>query len=267
MESLNYACLRKGWGIPSLILILLIAANITYADVTISNSYYTSGSESRVNVVLHNMDYSNDASVFGDGYSASAKASTTNQSETSELTDTAYSSTLQGPQGYSLQARGSNDMGYSRSLSAGSSLFTGLSYNMKTGASPGAMQIKYYNSRSLYDDNIFNLVNNNYTGKLQSYGPTVYISGKGTSNGIAPGSFNDTISYIFAGKDCKMDSFLDAPNAAPLNYLWKTFLNQGSRAVTGINITQSNSSSVGIKGTSSFLDDKFSTAYMRYEFS
>ena len=92
MESLNYACLWKRWCIPWLILIILIAANITSADVNISNSYYTSGSESHENVVLHNMDYSNDASIFGDAYSASSEASTANQSETSKFSDTAYSS-------------------------------------------------------------------------------------------------------------------------------------------------------------------------------
>ena len=126
MESLNYVCLWKRWGIPGLILIILIAANITSADVNISNSYYTSGSESHENVVLHNMDYSNDASIFGDAYSASSKASTANQSETSKFSDTAYSSSLQGLQAYGLQAKGSNDIGYSRSLSGGSVLYTSV---------------------------------------------------------------------------------------------------------------------------------------------
>ncbi len=105
MESLNYACLWKRWCILGLILIISIAANITSADVSISNSYYTSGGESHENVVLHNMDYSNDASIFGDAYSASSKASTANQSETSKFSDTAYSSSLQGPQAYGFRQK------------------------------------------------------------------------------------------------------------------------------------------------------------------
>jgi len=266
--ALNYACLWKHWGIPGLILILLIAANITSADVSISNSYYTSGGESHENVVLHNMVYSNDASVFGDSYSASSNANTANQSETSKFSDTADSSSWQGPQAYGLQAKGFINMGYSRSLSGGSVLSSSLNYNMETKALPGALQIDYHNSQSSYNDNIYNLVNNKYAGTLISYGSVVFISGEGTSNGIAPSSFNDTMSYVFSGKDCKMDSYmLEDSGTNPVDYLWKTFLSQGSSlAITGINLSYSdnNTKEVGIKGTSSILDDKFSPIYMRY---
>ena len=272
MESLNYAYLQKSWGIPGLILILLIAANIASADVSISNSYYTSGSESHENVVLHNMVYSNDASVFGDSYSTSSEASTANQSETSKFSDTAHSSSLQGPQAYGLQAKGSNDIGYSRSLSGGSVLYTSLYYNMETKALPGALQIKYSNPQALFDDNIYNLVNNKYTGTLVMYGSTAFSSGRGTSNGDAPGSFHDIISYRFFNKDCKMDSFLEGPGATPFDYIWKSFSSQGHVAVIGIDISADTLSE--IKGTSSFLDDKFSISrlvdgkfapiYMRY---
>jgi hypothetical protein len=268
MESLNYACLWKRWGILGLILIISIAANITSADVNISNSYYTSGGESHENVVMHNMDYSNDASIFSDAYSASSEASTANQSETSKFSDTAQSSSLQGPQAYGLQVKGSNNIGYSRSLSGGSVLYTSLYYNMETKALPGNLQIDYHNSQSWYNDNIYNLVNNKYAGTLLSYGSTVFISGKGTSNGIAPSSFNDIMSYVFSNKDCKMDSYmLEDAGPKPVDYLWKTFLSQGpSVAVTGINLSYSegNTKEVGIKGTSSILTDKFSPIYMRY---
>ena len=224
MASLNYACLRKRWCIFGLILIISITANITSADVSISNFYYTSGGESHENVVLHNMDYSNDASIFGDAYSASSEASTANQSETSKFSDAAYSSSLQGPQAYGVKVKGSNDIAYSRYLSGGSVLYTSLYYNMETKAMPGNLQIDYHNSRSSYNDNIYNLVNNKYAGTLLAYGSTVFISGKGTSNGIAPSSFNDTMSYVFSNKDCKMDSYMleDAGNK-PVDYLWKTF--------------------------------------------
>jgi hypothetical protein len=274
MESLNYAYRQKCWGIPGLILILLITANIASADVSISNSYYTSGSESHENVVLHNMVYSNDASVFGDSYSTSSEASTANQSETSKFSDTAHSSSLQGPQAYGLQAKGSNDIGYSRSLSGGSVLYTSLNYNMETKTLPGALQIKYSNPQVLFDDNIYNLVNNKYTGTLVMYGSTAFSLGRGTSNGDAPGSFHDIISYQFFNKDCKMDSFFEAPGATPVDYMWKTFSSQGhgNVAVTGIDISAD--ALAEIKGTSSFLDDKFSInlkedgtfapIYMRY---
>ena len=271
MASLNYACLWKRCGILGLILIISIAANITSADVSISNSYYTSGGESHENVVMHNMDYSNDASVFGDSYSASSNANTANQSETSKFSDTADSIAWQGPQAYGLQAKGSNNMGYSRSLSGGSVLYSSLNYNMETKALPGALQIDYHNSQSSYDDNIYNLVNNKYTGTLLSYGSIVFISGEGTSNGIAPSSFNDTMSYVFSNKDCKMDSYmLEDSGTNPVDYLWKTFLSQGSSlAVTGINLSYSegNTKHLGIKGTSSTLDDKFSPLYMLYVFN
>ena len=273
MESLNYAYLWKRWGILGLILIISIAANITSADVSIFNSYYTSGSESHDNVVLHNMVYSNDASVFGDSYSASSEASTADQSETSKISDTAYSSSLQGPQAYSLQAKGSNDIGYSRSLSGGSVLYTSLNYNLETKSLPGALQIDYSNSESSYNDNIYNLVNNNYKGTLVLYGSIAFSSGRGTSNGDAPGSFHDIISYRFFDKDCKMDSFFNAPGATPVDYFWKSFSSQGHGPVawTGIDITAD--ALAEIKGTSSFLDDKYSInkngttfapIYMRY---
>ena len=274
MESLNYACLWKRWGIPWLILIILIAANITSADVSISNSYYTSGSETHENVVLQNMDYSNEASVFGDSYSASSEASTANQSETSKFSNTAHSSSMQGPQAYSLQAKGSNDMGYSRSLSGGGVLYTSLDYNLETKALPGALQIGYHNSQSWYDDNIYNLVNNKYIGSLVLYGSTAFSSGRGTSNGDATGSFHDIISYRFFDKDCKMDSFFEAPGAAPANYMWKTFSSQGHGPVAWTGIDISADTLAEIRGTSSFLDDKFSInrkddgtfapIYMRY---
>ena len=273
MESLNYVCLWKRWGIPGLILIILIAANITSADVNISNSYYTSGSESHENVVLHNMDYSNDASIFGDAYSASSEASTANQSETSKFSDRAYSSSLQGPQAYSLQAKGSNDIGYSRSLSGGSVLYTSLNYNIETDALPGALQIDYHNSQTWYNDNIYNLVNNRYIGSAKLYGSIAFSSGRGTSNGDAPGSFNDTISYRFFNKDCKMDSFVEAPGATPVNYTWKTFSSQGNGPVAWAGIDISADTLAKIIGTSSFLGDKYSInkngttfdpIYMRY---
>jgi len=150
-------------------------------------------------------------------------------------------------------------------------LYTSLNYNMETNALPGALQIDYHNSLSSYNDNIYNLVNNKYTGALQSYGSTVFISGKGTSNGIAPSSFNDIISYVFSNKDCKMDSYmLEDAGAKPVDYLWKTFLSQrSSLAITGINLSYSKGSSIrqGIKGTSSLLDDKFSPLYMLYVFN
>ena len=106
---------------------------------------------------------------------------------------------------------------------------------------------------------------------LLSYGSIVFISGKGTSNGIAPSSFNDTMSYVFSNKDCKMDSYmLEDAGAKPVDYLRKTFLSQrSSLAITGINLSYSKGSSIrqGIKGTSSLLDDKFSPLYMLYVFN
>jgi hypothetical protein len=219
------------------------------------------------------MDYSNDASVFGDTYSASSSASTANQSETSEFSDSAYGSSLQGPQAYGLRAKGSNDIGYSRSLSGGSVLYNSLYYNIGTEDLPGALQIDYHNFQSSYNDNIYNLVNNKYTGTLQLYGSTAFSSGRGTSNGDAPGSFHDIISYRFFNKDCKMDSLFDAPGATPVDYTWKTFSSQGHGPVAWTGIDISADTLAEIKGTSSFLDDKYSInlkdgkfapIYMRY---
>jgi hypothetical protein len=143
---------------------------------------------------------------------------------------------------------------------------------METKALPGALQIKYSNPQALFDDNIYNLVNNKYTGTLVMYGSTAFSSGRGTSNGDAPGSFHDIISYRFFNKDCKMDSFLEGPGATPVDYIWKSFSSQGHVAVIGIDISADTLSE--IKGTSSFLDDKFSISrlvdgkfapiYMRY---
>ena len=270
MESLNYTYLRKCWVIPLLILIILIASNFVSADVSISNSYSTSGGETHESIFLDNMNYSNNAGVYGDSYSASSTASTANESEMSKFTDTAYGSSWQGSQGYVLQAGGSKDMGYSRSLSGGSNPFTSLSYNLETNDSSGALHIKYYSPNSSFDDNIYNLVNNKYEGSLQSYGSTIFASGRGRSNNTAPSSFNDIISYMILDKDCKMDSYLIKQGGdKPLDYLWKTFLNQGSsQSVTGINIsaTEGDTVKAEITGSSSFLKNKHSPIYMRYVF-
>ena len=154
-------------------------------------------------------------------------------------------------------------------------LYTNLNYNIETDALPGALQIDYHNSQTWYNDNIYNLVNNRYIGSSQLYGSIAFSSGRGTSNGDAPGSFHDIISYRFFDKDCKMDSFVEAPGATPVDYMWKTFSSQGYGPVAWTGIDISADALAEIKGTSSFLDDKYSTnqktdgtfapsIYMRY---
>lgn len=259
MESMRYAYLRKGQAALGLILILVFAASTASADVSISNSYYTSGSESHENIFLHNMDYSNSVSVFNDNYNANAQASTSNQSETSEFTNTVYSDSSSGPQGFGLAARDSIDMGYSRTLVGGRVPYTKLTYdveNLRREDLPAALQINYFSPESAFNDNIYNLVNNKYTGTFQSSGSRAYVSGTGTSNGGATSSFRDILSYSFVGKDCKMDSLLvEQSGDRPVDYTWKTFLNQGAFGVTGIDISVSegNFARYGIIGTSNYL--------------
>lgn len=259
MESMRYAYLRKGQAALGLLLILVFAASTASADVSISNSYYTSGSESHENIFLHNMDYSNSASVFNDKYNANAEASTSNQSETSEFTNTVYSDSSSGPQGFGLEARDSSDLGYSRLLVGGRVPYTKLTYdveNLRREDLPAALQINYFGPESTFNDNIYNLVNNKYTGTFQSYGSSAFVSGTGTSNGGAPSSFRDILSYSLVGKDCKMDSILvEKSGDKPVDYTWKTFLNQGSVGLTGIDISVSegNFAQYGIIGTSNFL--------------
>ena len=264
MESTKYRNLLKGQVIPRLILILLFAASIASADVTISNSYYTSGSESHENVVLHNMDYSNSVSVFSDNYNANAEASTSNQSETSKFTNTVFTNSMSGTQGLGLEARDSNDVAYSRTLVGGSVPFTRLTYdieNLRGEDSPAALQIKYLGPQSLFKNDVSNLANNKYSGTLQSYGARAYLSGKGESNGGASSSFNDTISYVFNGKDCRIESFLKEDQGdEPVDYWWATKLNQGALGETGMDMSASggNLAKYGIRGFSSVLGEQFS---------
>jgi hypothetical protein len=262
MESIRYAYPQKGPGIPGLILILLFAASIASADLSISNSYYTSGSESHENVFVQNMDYSNSVSIFSDNYNSNAKASSSNQSETNRFTNTVFTDSLSGTQGLGLEARDAKDMGYSRTLVGGSVPFTRLNYDVENKGkedSPAALQIKYFSPQSLFINDVSNLANNKYAGTLQSYGARAYMSGKGESIGAANSSFNDTISYIFKGKDCWMESFLNEHQGdEPVEYWWATFLNQGSIGEAGIDMSASpgNYAEFGIRGSSSLVGEQ-----------
>jgi hypothetical protein len=257
MESIKYLHILKGQVIPGLILILVFAAGIASADVSISNSYYTSGSESHEDVFLHNVDYSNSVSIFNDNYNANAKASTSNQSEDSEFTNTVLTNSLSGTQGLGLEVRDAKDMKYSRTLVGESEPFTKLTYDVESVGredSPAALQIRYFSPQSLFINDIYNLANNKYAGMLQSYGPRAYMSGLGESIGASESSFNDTISYIFNGKDIRMESFLrEDPGDKPVEYWWATFLNQASSGVAGIDMSASagNFAQFGIRGSSS----------------
>lgn len=264
MESIRYAFPQKGPAVSGLILILLFAASMASADVSISNSYYTSGSESHENVFVKNMDYSNSVSIFSDNYNSNAKASSSNQSETNRFTNTVFTDSLSGIQGLGLEARDAKDMGYSRTLVGGSVPFTRLTYDVENVGkedSPTALQIKYFSPQSLFINDVSNLANNKYAGTLQSYGARAYMSGKGESIGAANSSFNDTISYVFKGKDCRMESFLNEDQGdEPVEYWWATFLNQRSIGETGIDISPSegNFAEFGIRGFSSVLGEQFS---------
>ena len=137
--------------------------------------------------------------------------------------------------------------------------YTKLTYdveNLRREDLPAALQINYFSPESAFNDNIYNLVNNKYTGMFLSSGSSAYVSGTGTSNGGAPSSFRDILSYSFVGKDCKMDSILvEQSGDKPVDYTWKTFLNQGAYGLTGIDISVSegNFARYGIIGTSNYL--------------
>jgi hypothetical protein len=85
------------------------------------------------------------------------------------------------------------------------------------------------------------------------------MSGKGESIGAANSSFNDSISYMFNGKDCRVESFLNEHQGdEPVEYWWATFLNQGSIGETGIDMSASpgNYAEFGIRGSSSFVGEQ-----------
>lgn len=269
MESLESAPFWNGWDLSKAILILLLIVNIVSADVRISNSYSTSGSESHENVILHNMDYSNTVSIFNDNYNGNSKASTANESETSNFNDIVNSNSMVGASIAGLQSGDSHDLTYSRSLLGGSSQLVGFSYSMETGATPGALHINYVDPQVLFSEDMSNLINNRYQGTFQAYNSNVVSSGTGRSNGKAPSRFNDIISMEFYGKSCEMDAFLkEASGNKPASYVWKSTFSKRDTALVDLRATayQGNPVTLGIKGTSVStpdLPDKFSpTSYI-----
>ncbi len=264
MESLESASFWNGWDLSKAILILLLIVNIVSADVRISNSYSTSGSESRENVILHNMDYSNTASIFNDNYNANSRANTANESEISNFNNIINSNSVIGASIADLQLGDSNDLGYSRSLLGGTSQLIGFSYSLESGSEPTDLSLNYLDTQVHYSDDVSNLVNNHYQGSFQSYNSNIFSSNSGRSNGKAPSGFNDVISLEFLGKSCEMDSFLEEfAGNNPAEYVWKSTFSKRGTALVDLraNAYQGNPVYLGIKGTSVStpdLPDKFS---------
>ncbi len=260
MAFLEYELPMQCRGIGNLILVLLLTLPVASSDVTIWHGYYATGSECHEQVFLHNMDYTNSATISDDDFYADSQAYTAEQSAIGKFIDSIYLNSMGNPQGASLEVN-AKDAAYSRTLSGYP--YAGLSYSMGSGTSNAHL----FTPTSTFNEKITS-VNNRYAADLGAYKSQSYSSGQGTSTVDAPSSFDIDISTTFAGKNCKIESFLKSYGtgsaAIPVSYEWTDYsTSKREYSLAGIDIfaLQGNRDvDLGIKGSSSFLSNKFSPA-------
>lgn len=278
MEALKHSsipyirCNRK---LILLLMIIISSDSVVLGDVSISRSLYSPGSECHEEVFLHNMDYSNTAGVSSINYYANSQASTADQSETSQFINSVMINSLVGLQEADIEAKNSNDLDYSRSISGGPSQLIGYSYSLEAGSLPASVRLNAFNPQIIFNKDVYNLVNSHYEGKLQSFSPNFFMYGEGNSTGDASG-FNDTTTLHFGPNMCRLDSYMIPSNDS---YTWITGAGRGeiAKASMWINSTEGDKMPMRIKGTSSgpgsTLPDKLvpeddkdpQTAYLLYK--
>ncbi len=259
MGLLNYLSILKDLKVQKLVVVLIFAIYIISGDVSLQNSYFSGSSESHENIHLHDMDYTNSASISSTGYSASSNANPAEKSNESNFEDTAYMNSIDGMQGASLKIDADN-LGYSRSMSGGQSNAIVFSYF----AESGSIQANYFTPLSAYHEDI-SLINNNYSADFAVFNSKSYSLGTGRSIVDNQSSFRHNISMTYLDKYNTISAVLIAGNDSfgdtPLNYTWNGYSSQRDYAVSGITmkvIPGNRTAKFWIDGTSSILEDKFS---------
>ncbi len=246
-------------GIHNLAFVLLFATSIVSADVSISGAYYTGGTESREEVFLHDMDYSNSVSIDQASFNAASNANASDDSGKGSFGENARMLGAFGFQGVGIVARAEN-LGYSRSLVGGESQSMRLSYFLESGTAHAS----YFSPRSIFNEEIV-LDNCRYEGDVQVHNARTYSLGYGTPVLDAPSSFSDNISMIYLDKQCRLwsslISFGEASGDIPVSYKLRSYSGERNfaRAGIGIGADQGNRyMNLSINGTATILGDKSS---------
>ena len=260
MGLLNYLLMIKDLKAQQLVMIIIFAIYIVSGDVSLQNSYSAGSSESHEDIYLHDMDYSNSASISSTSYSASSNAGPAEKSKNSSFEDIASMNSIDGAQGASLKIDAEN-LGYVRSIAGGESNTITFSYF----AESGDVQANYFTPLSNYNEEI-SLINNKYRADLAVYGSKSYSYGTGQSISDNQSSLKHNISMKFLDKYNDIKSVLitgpeNTGDKIPVNYTWNGYSSQRNYAVSGINlkvIPGNRTVKFWIEGKSSILEDKFS---------
>jgi hypothetical protein len=243
-----------------LIAICILCSSMASADVTIQNSYYTTGHECKEDTFLNNIDYLNTISIDqGSIYVDS-------QSEASDESSASLRHNIRiDPYGDSkhldLDLNG-KDIGCSKLLGVG---FAGVSFSLSSDLqTQGNVRDDLYARNAHFRENI-NLVNSKYSGSLQVHQGDFFTSGKGSSFLDAGSHFGHIMELLFSGKQFKIDASLTAGDNSqgdsypPVIYEWDSSAGKGTNAGGSISIlaNQGNRNvDSKILGTSTTLSDK-----------
>jgi hypothetical protein len=255
----RYLRIVQNQRIYNLTLVILFAVSIVSADVSLHNSYSTSGSESHEEIYLHDMKYSNSASISSSAFSASSQASADDKSKAANFQHEAFMNSISGTQGAGLNIDAEN-LGYTRSMGGGQSDSISFSYSMGSGIALA----DYFTPTARYNEAL-SLVNNTYNSDLAVTNSQSYSFGTGKSLADDPSSFKHNISLIYLDKYCVMNSSLvtGAENLGihPVSYEWSGYSSQRNFAVAGISmnvIPGNRTAEFGIAGNGTNFENKFS---------
>ena len=259
MGFLRYLEIVQNHRIQNLALVILFAVSIVSADVSLQNSYSTSGTESHEKIYLHDMQYSNSASISSTAFSASSQASADDKSKAASFQHEAFMNSISGTKGAGLKID-AEDLGYTRSISGGQSETISFSYSMGSGIALA----DYFTPTARYDEDI-SLVNNTYNSELAVFGSQSYSFGTGQSLVDDPSSFKHNVSLIYLDKYSVMNSYLETGDKNvglhPLSYEWSSYSSQKDFAVAGISmnvIPGNRTAEFGIAGDGTNFEYKFS---------
>ena len=250
---------RKAMGMIMIILSIIYMISFSSADVSLQNTYATSGSETQESIYLRGVDYTNTASVYQTSYSASSATSPAENASNSRFEDVAYMKTRDGDQGAGLLIDAS-DLNYTRKISGGESDSIIFSYR----AGSGDVHLDYFTPLSAMDEDIY-LDNNSYRGNFSVFNLKAYSLGNGECNVDNQSSLRHNITMKFMDKFNEINAVVNTwpQNAGsfPLKYKWTGYSSQRDYALSGINVelTPGNRTATAwINGTSSIIEPKFS---------
>jgi len=250
---------QKTMRMGLIVLSIILLASISSADVSLQNTYATSGSETKESIYLQGVDYTNTAGIYQTTYFASSAASPAENAKSSRFEDTAYMRTPNGDQGAGLTID-AGDLNYTRRISGGQS--NSILFSYRSGS--GIVLMDYFTPKSAMQEEIY-LNNNSYIGDLAVFDLKAYSMGDGECSLDAQSSLKHNITMRFLDKFNQINAVLNTEpingGEVPLKYTWTGYSSQRDYALSGINIklTPGNRSATAwIDGTSSIMEAKFS---------